>query len=180
MQSESDILLLQLIRKGDQTAFKKLFDDYFPAAVRYIGFYIRDYQAAEQIAIDIFAYIWENSRNIEIKLTFKAYIMTAARNRSLNWLRDRKETSEIDSVASTLYSEDCPIEAKELDRLISEAVGTLPAKCAEVFNLSRRAEKTNKEIALLTGTSVKTVEAHITKALKAIQRYLGETYSFLW
>ena len=106
--------------------------------------------------------------------------MAAARNRSLNYLRDNKISSDIESMANILCGEDSSIEAKELDRLICEAVGTLPAKCAEVFRLSRECDKTNKEIAEITGISIKTVEAHITKALKTIRHYLGESYTYLW
>lgn len=38
----------------------------------------------------------------------------------------------------------------------------------------------NQEIAKEMQISVKTVEAQITKALKMIRKYLGETYSYIW
>lgn len=182
MQGElDDIFLLNLVRQGDEAAFKRIFDANFTAAARYANFNLHDYEASEQIVLDIFAYIWEHRDSIELKLTFKAYIMAAARNRSINFLRDkaRKENKLEEGRFEKIY-EEYSLEAAELDRLISEAIGTLPDKCGEVFRLSRDENLSNKEIAERTGTTVKTVEAHITKALKAIRKYLGDSYSYLW
>ncbi len=72
------------------------------------------------------------------------------------------------------------MELEELNRLIEEAICSLPDKCREVFRQSRQENLTNKEIAEKTQTSVKTVEAQITKALKHIRRYLDGKYSYLF
>lgn len=56
----------------------------------------------------------------------------------------------------------------------------MPDRCREVFRQSRQENLTNKEIAERTQTSVKTVEAQITKALKYIRKYLDGKYSYLF
>ena len=56
----------------------------------------------------------------------------------------------------------------------------LPDKCKEVFNLSRTENLTNQEVAAQLNISEKTVEGHITNALKRIKAFLGESYSYLW
>jgi RNA polymerase sigma-70 factor (ECF subfamily) len=105
--------------------------------------------------------------------------MRAARTRSLNYLRDNKMSFQtIDNL--TIIQEDNTLELNELDELIREAVGSLPDKCGEVFRLSRNENLTNKEVSERTGLSVKSVEGHITKALKLIKAHLGKAYSFLW
>jgi len=48
----------------------------------------------------------------------------------------------------------------------------LPAKCRNVFRLSRLEGKSNREIADLLGLSVKTVENQITRALKILRKRL--------
>lgn len=178
--NSGDIVLLNLIKEGDQNAFRHLFDFHYTAVVRYIGIYIRDYSEAEQLALDIFAYIWENRENLKINLSFRAYLMTAARNRSLNYLRNRgRDDKSVNQSFEKIY-EDYQVELKELDRLIREAVFSLPSKCGEIFRLSREGNLTNREISEKTGISVKTIEAHITKALKLIRKYLGDSYNYLW
>ena len=64
---------------------------------------------------------------------------------------------------------------EELNRLIEEAVCSLPDKCGQVYRKSREEGKTNQEIAGEMGISVKTVEAQITKALKHIKKFFRRT-----
>ena len=70
--------------------------------------------------------------------------------------------------------EEYPLEMKELEQLINEAIYALPDKCREVFLKSRMENRSNKEIATDMNITVKTVEAQITKALKHIKAHLGK------
>lgn len=181
MNELDDILLFKLIKAGDEQAFKYLFDTYFVSTCRYMHLYLGNPQEAEELAVDIFMYLWENKEKIEIKLSFKAYLFQAARNRCLNHLRDRKQICSIDDIADSKSSTDFPyIEIDELNHLIEEAVSALPEKCKEVFCKSRNQNLTNQEISEDMKISIKTVEAQITKALKCIKKSLGEEYRYLF
>ena len=178
-----DIFLLQLIKNGDKQAFKYIFDTYFTALCRFMYLYLGNTQEAEDIASDILASIWENRKKLEIRLTFKAYLFQAAKNRCLNAIRDRKATVSLDDI----NGQDTPqvnvtdsLETEELNHLIQEAILSLPDKCREVFLKSRTNNLTNQEIAESMDISVKTVEAQITKALKQIRKFLGEQYYYLF
>ena len=153
MMHQDDILLLKLIKQGDEHAFKYLFDTYFVSLCRYINLYVDSYTEVQ-----------------------------AARNRSLNYLRDRKETRPLDeNLQDSLMSTDYPsLEMDELNHLIEEAIAALPARCKEVFIKSRQENMSNKEIATSMDISLKTVEAQITKALKLIRDFLGDGYSYLF
>lgn len=72
------------------------------------------------------------------------------------------------------------LEEKELSLLIQEAVLALPDKCREIFSLSREHNLTNKEISEKLDISIKTVEGQITKALKKIRIFLGDSYFYLF
>ena len=178
-----DMFLLQLIKNGDKQAFKYVFDTYFTALCRFMYLYLGDTQEAEDIASDIFASVWENRKKLEIRLTFKAYLFQAAKNRCLNAIRDRKATVSLDDI----NGQDTPqvsitdsLETEELNNLIQEAILSLPEKCREVFLQSRTKNLTNQEIAESMDISVKTVEAQITKALKQIRKFLGTQYQNLF
>ena len=67
-----------------------------------------------------------------------------------------------------------------MQRLIHEAIFSLPPKCRDVFNKSRMDNLSNKEIAEQMNISVKAVEGHISRALKQIRAYLGDAYHYLW
>ena len=75
---------------------------------------------------------------------------------------------------------DTTLEVEELNRLIAEAIHSLPDKCRDVFRKSREENLTNQEIADEMQISVKTVEAQITKALKRIKGFLDEQYFYLF
>lgn len=176
-----DILILHLIRQGDELAFRSLFDNYFIPICRFMNLYLQDKREVEDQALDLFTYIWENRETIQIQLSFKAYLFQSARNRCLNVLRNRKTHVSIDELE--FHPEDTSayhLELEELTLLINEAIMSLPDKCREIFVKSRTENKSNKEIAEETGISTKTVEAQITKALKRIKAYLGDNYSYLW
>lgn len=120
----------------------------------------------------IFLLIYGKTGNmVDIRLSFKAYLFQAARNRCFNALRDRKQTTTLDeNLHETLQYKEYPtLEIEELNKLIQEAICTLPNRCREVFLKSRQEQMANQEIADDMNISVKTVEAQITKALKIIK-----------
>ncbi|MDT7828263.1 sigma factor-like helix-turn-helix DNA-binding protein [Pricia sp. S334] len=52
----------------------------------------------------------------------------------------------------------------------------MPPKCREVFLLSRKEGLTNLEISEYLKVSIKTVEAHLTKAFEELRKKLGAEY----
>ena len=176
-----DILLLKLIKQDDQLAFKQVFYKYIDPLSHFVNFYIHDWDATEELVMDLFSFIWENRTTLEIKITLKAYLFQAAKNKAFTHKRDKKETVAIDDVSGQLFStEDWQVEFDELTRLVEEAVSLLPEKCREIFSRSRDKNLTNREIAEELGISVKTVEGQITIALKKIKAFLGDKYAYLW
>ena len=65
------------------------------------------------------------------------------------------------------------IEDQELRKEIQNAINELPDKCKEVFKLSYLHDMKNKEIADILGISLRTVEAHMYKALKLLRGRLS-------
>ena len=71
------------------------------------------------------------------------------------------------------------IEDRELRKEIHDAINELPDKCKEVFKLSYLHDMKNKEIADVLGVSLRTVEAHMYKALKFLRNRLGHLWFIL-
>jgi RNA polymerase sigma factor (sigma-70 family) len=65
---------------------------------------------------------------------------------------------------------------RDLKNTIALEVSQLPDKCRSVYELSRIEHKSNKEIASHLGISEKTVENHLTKALKRLKLGLDHYY----
>ena len=180
--NSDDILLLKLIKQGDQIAFRHLFYQYADSLERFITYYIHDREKSQDLVLDIFTYRWENRQNFEIKQTLKAYLFQAARNKSFTYIRDKKIPVYLEEMEGMeiVQNYDSELELQELHHLIEEAVSLLPDKCREIFRKSREENLTNKEIAGQLHISEKTVEGQITIALKKIRIHLGDSYSYLW
>lgn len=178
---EDDIHILNNIRKGDKESFNRLFDTFFVPLCRFMYIYIENKQVIEELVLDIFAYIWEHRDTFTISISIKAYLFQSARNKCFNYIRDNKETVPLnDNIPNPNDDTASELELYELEQIIQEAVMSLPDKCKTVFDLSRNKNKTNQEIAEQLKISVKTVEGHITKALKHIKHHLGNQYHYLW
>lgn len=168
--NSDDILLLKLIKQGDQIAFRHLFYQYADSLERFITYYIHDREKSQDLVLDIFTYIWENRQ------------FQAARNKSFTYIRDKKIPVYLEEMEGMeiVQNYDSELELQELHHLIEEAVSLLPDKCREIFRKSREENLTNKEIAGQLHISEKTVEGQITIALKKIRIHLGDSYSYLW
>jgi RNA polymerase sigma-70 factor (ECF subfamily) len=68
---------------------------------------------------------------------------------------------------------DAAIDAKRRLNLMLASLTELPAKCREVFTLHRLLGMSHREVAAHLGISTKTVEKHMTTALKQLAVKLG-------
>lgn len=154
--------------------------------------YVRDRAEAEDIVMGAFTSVWEHRNELKEDTNIPALLLTAIKNRSLNYLqhlevRMRAEQhlgdmrqKEINLRISTLEACDPDkLFCDEIQLLIHEAINDLPPTSREVFVLSRMKNLPNKEIALRLDISVKTVEFHITRSLKQLRVRLKD-YQFLW
>ncbi len=65
----------------------------------------------------------------------------------------------------------------ERNRLVQEAIDRLPPQCRAAFTLRIFHECSYKEVADRLGISVKTVEKHISRAIRETNGYLKGRYS---
>lgn len=178
---QDDEFWIRLIKVDDKQAFEKIFKTYFIPLCRFASIYVKDNRAAEELVLDVFTSVWEKRKQINIKLTLKSYLFQATRNRAMNYLRDNGRFVTIsDWSPIERFEVDESYELRELEHLITEAISSLPDRCREIFLISRTEHLSNKEIAEKLNVSVKNIEAQITKALKLIKSYLGDSYSYLW
>lgn len=160
--------------------------------IRFAYSYVRDMAEAEDIVMGAFTNVWERRSELQEGTNVSALLLTAIKNRSLNYLqhlevRMRAEQrlgdmrqKEINLRISTLEACDPDkLFCDEIRLLVNEAINELPSTSREVFVLSRIKNLPNKEIALRLDISVKTVEFHITRSLKQLRVKLKD-YRFLW
>ncbi|MBU2916161.1 RNA polymerase sigma-70 factor [Reichenbachiella agariperforans] len=176
--TEEDILAK--IGNDDRAAFEQVFRNYYTELSRFCLKYVRDEFAAEELVQEVFINIWERRHTLSVNTSVKAYLYTAVRNRSFNYLKLQmpKELRKVDVEGVVDLSDvaENREEAWVMDELrvyVQQAIDTLPPKCQTIFNLSRNAGMTYKEIAEELDLSVKTVENQIGHALRKLREQLN-------
>jgi len=177
MQKRDEKLLNDLAR-GDSSAFEKVFKLHYVPLCNYAIKFVRLPEIAEEVVQEVFIYLWEKRRTIQINGSINAYLFRAVRNRSINYLKlqlpkdnNKEALSPVMEVVDPVHDED---NLKELKFKIDKAIDNLPRQCKIIFNLSRNAGLTYAEIAEEMGISIKTVENQISIALKKLKIALSE------
>lgn len=146
--------------------------------------------AADDVAQEVFLELWNRMEVLDTDdPPIESYLYKTTYSRALNYLkRYRKvDTSVIDDInelrmscyLSSLGNGERDMENDDLKKKINQAIGELPDKCREIFVLSYLKDMKNSEIAQMLDVSVRTVEAHIYKALKSLRARLGVFFLLL-
>ena len=173
-QKIKDQELVERINASDETAFQELYDLYWESLFIYAYNLLKDRATAEDILQEIFINIWNKRGDIEIKSTLRGFLFTSVMYKVYDQFRKNKrffkeELLEDFSQRIQTSTPESKLIYQELVDRVNEAVETLPDRIKEVFKLSRDEQLSHKEIAEKLGITTKTVEAHITKALKHIK-----------
>lgn len=172
--------LAKAIKNGDETAFDQLFRTWYEPLVRYaFSFTDGDADEAEDIVQQVFVQFWQRRETIDFQHSVKAYLYKMTHNRALNRLRSQKVQGRFveHQTRQIAHETEPPPGVGELEKRFHEVLGELPPQCRQVFELSRFEELKYREIGDQLGISVKTVETHISKALRILRRELVEFLS---
>jgi len=160
--------------------FESLFRLHFEGLCRMGLKYVYDLPTVKDLVHDVYMNFWIKLDGLSEDTNYKSYLYTAVRNKCLNHLRDSKQHLRVEDVEiSKTNGEEHSLITRELQREIDFALNLLPDRCKEIFMLSREEELAYKEIADKLGISVKTVEAHMSKALKILRNHLSEFMTLL-
>ena len=171
MENEKDIL--SKIAANDETAFKQVFEYYYPKVKTFLEQFISDADEAMDLAQNIFIKIWLQRSNLTEICSFGAFLYTMTRNAAIDYGRTHKikiPLTEVDFNRKGGYESESEFYAKEIEAQAADMIKMMPSKRRKVFILSRLEGKSYAEIAELLGISRKTVENHINLALKELRK----------
>lgn len=167
--------------------FSTVFTQFRKPYILFAYSYVKNMDEAEDIYMDVMMRLWEKRKDLPDNIHFPSYVLMAIKSRSLNYLRHQKvvaETNEnltdhqfreLNFRISSL--EDCnPTEllTDEIQQIIKATLDNMNEYTRLIFFMSRYENKTNKEISNELGINIKTVEYHISKSLKALQKNLKD------
>ena len=173
--------------------FNRIYSKNKERFIRFAQSYLYTKDIAEDIVMDSFMYYWENIDSLDSEQNIEIYILKVIKHKSLNYLKRlqkqreignhllKMEAWELDIQISTL--EACNPEqlfSAEIQEIIAKAVHMLPQQTRDIFIRSRYDNQSHTEIAQALNLSTKSVEYHITKALKLLRVALKDYFPLLF
>lgn len=183
MDSENQFLLKE-IQKGNKDAFSMIFRKYYKDMLLFAGNFIKDKNQCEDIVQNIFLRIWENRRFLEIKTSFRSFLLQSVKNGCLDEIRHSKVVREHQVYTEWLYTiSDSDTENyilySELQFRLAKALSELSPECRIAFEMNRFEGLKYKEIAQKLSVSERTIEVRIGKALMHLREYFSYTILLL-
>ena len=164
--------------------FKNIFQQFFQPLYYLSSQYLEDHDEAKEVVQEAFVKLWEIRQNLYEDSNIRNFLFTLVKNNCLNllkrkqlllkhheklrWMEMHYQYESLSRMGSDY------LEFNELREKIDLAIKNLPAHCRIVFEMSRFEELKNREIAEKLGVTQKTVEAHLTKALKILRSDLKD------
>ncbi len=175
-------LLQQIVLHDCRRSFNTFFNRYYPSLVNFTLFYVKTHENAEDVVEEVFVkFIRQGSKVLDIDNT-AAYLFRIAKNESLNFLKKNRHHSfrleSIENEEDFRYpvnaSPEDALQSAEFESYIERIIESFPPKRQLIFRMSREENITYKEVAELLNSSVKTIESHMTVALKTLRKAVVE------
>lgn len=170
-------ITVRQIKSGDTDAFETVFNAYYAPLLNLANGILRNKSLAEEQVQDVFLKMWESRDSIGDETKIFPYLITCVRNKCYDQIRhnkvrhkylDHTQKSYQEQILNYNYND----LTDEVIQDLAEAVDQLPEKCKEVFRLSRFDGLSHKEISQRLDISTKTIENHVTKALRFLRNTL--------
>ena len=171
--------LISGLKKDNHDSFRALFELYSQPLFQFSVKYLKSAEAAEDVVQEVFTKIWNNRKELKTDTSFKSYLFTIALNsirkqfNKLSRLNQAKHDILFDVSQNKPVFDESEDYQSLLDKL-NELINQMPEKRKQVFVKKKLEEKSIKEIALELDVTPKTVEYHITEAMKFLKKEFGK------
>lgn len=171
-------LLLQQIARGDEAAFKLIFDTYKARTFTFVVNFIHSKADAEEIVQDTFLGLWQNRDSLTTVEHPRNYIYTVVRNKTLRYLSNvARDEKMMKVVWANMQEEINPTEEalqlKESQAIINQALSMLSEQKQKVFKMCREQGMSHENIALEIGISKSRVKNIMVEVLNFIKLFLS-------
>ena len=182
--SYSDDELVELLKKSDLKAFSAIHNRYYGVLYSHAYKRLPEREEIKDLLQELFAGIWNNREALCFNVNLQAYLYTAVRNRILNIFRHEKIKSAYVASFDQFMQDYSPmadeqLRIKELIALVEAEVNSLPPQMRLIFNMSRNANLSHREIAEQLNISPLTVKKQVNNSLRILRMKLG-THFFLF
>jgi RNA polymerase sigma-70 factor (family 1) len=173
------LLSIKELKDGDESYFRKIFDQYHQKLYFFILYKTKSEYIAEEVVQMAFTKLWQCRQTLQEEYTISTQLFRMATTILIDFLRKYNNKDaviarlDVVNIEKGVDSTTEKMHGAELQKRISEAVNDLPPVRKQVFEMSREQGMSHREIAETLSVSSKTVETHIYKALKQIKKHIS-------
>lgn len=166
-------------------AYECIYNEYWSKLYAYVYNRLKSKEITEEIIQEVFFSLWTRRADLQLTHSLSAYLFTAVKYQIFNYMKaDKVRRTYANSFIR--YEEQWQdnsnqehIDCADLANAVEKEVARLPEKCQQVFRMSRHEHRSIHDIAAALNISHKTVENHLTKALKHLRIAFREYFWFL-
>lgn len=168
---------ISCLQEGDQEAFERVFYEYHERVHAYVLHKTHSSYIADETLQLSFIKLWNYRHSLTEDLPLLSQVFRIVRTTMIDVIR--KEQAKVHSLPDwkhrSGFTEDAgqKLEESELQRKLSRLLREMPGMQKKVFEMSRFEGMSYRDIATTLSISVKTVETHISRALKYLRQHLS-------
>ncbi len=166
------------LKAGDSVLFEALYRNISPRLYSFVYSVIRNRADALDILQNVFLKIWDRRETIDFEDNFEAYIYTAARNMTYNFLRNKVYADvSCNGAADRAGAAPDPhavMVQNEFSGMFGKVLDSLPEQRRRIFVMSRLDGMSYRQIAEKLSISENTVDTQIRRALKDFRQLLSK------
>ena len=177
-QLDEKLLLTKLVL-GDHNAFNTIYATYVKQLTHYASKFTADIYIIEDCIHDIFVWLWQNKKNLEITYTLKGYLLKCVRSSILRKVQKQKKTvlledTDDENVFSFCISSEEKFVHSESDFILREkmssVLGLLTSKQKEVIYLRFYQNLSFDEIAISMDLTTKACYKLMGRAISELRK----------
>ncbi|MGC3999935.1 MAG: RNA polymerase sigma factor [Anaeromyxobacter sp.] len=186
MAPDPDAALMQAFQRGDEGAFRTLFERNARAMVAFCHHFVRDPARAEELAQDVFVNLYRARDRYRPTARFKTFLYRIAANHCLNELRRAEHAHRAepapgsedgppdpDGLASGGATPEEALAGAALERAVQRLLQQLPEKQRAALVLCRFEGLSYEEIAQVLDVTVPAVKSLVHRATVAAAQALA-------
>lgn len=178
MQDEKDFITELLNPTTQNTAFRRLVQEYQRPLYAHIRNMVMDHDDTDDVLQNTFIKVYQNLKNFKGESKLYSWMYRIATNEAITFINARAKKSGItneelkDKMIRNLEA-DVAYDGDEIQLKLQKAVATLPDKQQQVFKMKYYQELKYEEISDILNTSVGALKASYFHAVKKIEEYLN-------
>ena len=177
--SEINNIIISKLQQGDQKTWREIVDRLSDQLFGYALSLCSDHSIASDIVQQAFISLYEYRFKLKPDYPLKSFLYKTVYNKFINYYHKEKSLSRLHEQYHHILQEYLNTNSddyiKKRIQIINLIIEDLPKKTKKVFILKKKRGFSNEEISINLSISVKTVEAHITKAFRLIKEKANQS-----